>query len=44
LENDLVESSEVGSQMVQLRSYSEIGDSQRGRETVNTEVEGFIML
>jgi hypothetical protein len=36
----LVESSAVGSQLVQLKSCSEIGDSQRGLETVNTAVEG----
>jgi hypothetical protein len=34
------ESSAVGIQLVQLGSCSEIGDSQRGRDAVNTEVEG----
>jgi hypothetical protein len=29
----------IGSQVVQLGSYSEIGDSQQGREAVNTEAE-----
>jgi hypothetical protein len=37
-------SSEVGSQLVQLGTYSEIGDSQRGSEAVNTEVEGSTAL
>jgi hypothetical protein len=32
--------SAVGSQLVQLGSCSEIGDSQRRRDAVNTEVEG----
>jgi hypothetical protein len=41
LVSDLVVlSSAVGSQLVQLESCSEIGDSQPGREAVNTEVEG----
>jgi hypothetical protein len=31
-------SSAVGSQLIQPGSFSEIGDSQRGREAVNTEV------
>jgi hypothetical protein len=35
-----VKSSDAGSQLVHLGSCSEIGDSQRGREAVNTEVEG----
>jgi hypothetical protein len=42
LENDLVESSTVGSQIVQLGSYSEIGD--RRREAVSIEVEGSTAL
>jgi hypothetical protein len=37
--SDIVESSAVGSQLVQLENCSEIGDSQREREAVNTEVE-----
>jgi hypothetical protein len=37
--SDLFESWAVGSQLVQLGSCSEIGDSQRGCEAVNTEVE-----
>jgi hypothetical protein len=39
--SDLVESSAVGSQLVQLRSCS---DSQRGLEAVNTEVDGSAAL
>jgi hypothetical protein len=37
-------SSAVGSQLNQLRSYSEIGDSQQGCEAVNMEVEGSTAL
>jgi hypothetical protein len=37
-------SSAVGSKLVQPGSCSEIGDSQRGREAVNTEVEGSAAL
>jgi hypothetical protein len=37
-------SSAVGSQLIQPGSCSEIGDSQRGREAVNTEVEGSTVL
>jgi hypothetical protein len=44
LVSDLVMSSAVGSQSVQLGSCSEIGESQRGREAVNTEVEGSTVL
>jgi hypothetical protein len=33
-------SSAVGSQLVQFGSCSEVGDSQRGREAVNTKVYG----
>jgi hypothetical protein len=39
-----VESSAIGSQLVQLGSCGEIGDSQRGHEAVNTEVEGTTAL
>jgi hypothetical protein len=39
LVSDLVESSTAVSQLVQLACCSKIGDSQRGCETVNTEVE-----
>jgi hypothetical protein len=39
LVNKLVFISAVGSQLVQLWSCSEIGDSQLRREAVNTEVE-----
>jgi hypothetical protein len=34
----------VGSQLDQLRSCSEIGDSQKGHEAVNREVEGSTAL
>jgi hypothetical protein len=34
----------VASLRVQFRSCNEIGDSQRGREAVNTEVEGSTAL
>jgi hypothetical protein len=37
--SDLVEISAVGSQLVQVGSCSEIGESTRGFEAVNTEVE-----
>jgi hypothetical protein len=37
-------SSAVGSQLVQLGSCSEIGDSKRGREAMNMEVEGSAAL
>jgi hypothetical protein len=33
-------SSAVGIQLVQLGNCSEIGDSQRGREAVNADVQG----
>jgi hypothetical protein len=39
-----LEISAAGSKLVQLGSCSEIGDSQRGREAVNTEVEGSTTL
>jgi hypothetical protein len=39
-----VESSALGSQLAQLGSCNEIGDSQRGREAVNKEVEGFTFV
>jgi hypothetical protein len=33
-----------GDELVQLGSWSQIGDSQRRREAVNTEVEGSAAL
>jgi hypothetical protein len=42
--SDLVESSTVGSQIVQLGSGSEISDRLRGREATNTEVVGITAL
>jgi hypothetical protein len=41
---ELVENSVFGSQLVQLGSSSETGDSQQGREAVNTKVEGSTAL
>jgi hypothetical protein len=39
-----VERSAVGNQLVQLGSYSEIGDSQRGHEAMNAEAEEAMAL
>jgi hypothetical protein len=44
LVNKLVFSSAVESQFIQLGSCSEMGDSQRRREVVNTELEGSMAL
>jgi hypothetical protein len=44
LVNKLLFISAVGSQLIQLGSCCEIGDSQRRHEAVNTEVEGCTAL
>jgi hypothetical protein len=42
--SDLVLSLSVGSQLVQLRIFNEIGNGQRGCEAMNTEVGGSTAL
>jgi hypothetical protein len=44
VESSWIESSAVGSQLVQLWSCTETGDNQEGHEAVNTEVEGSTAL
>lgn len=34
----------VGNRLIQLRSFSEIGDRQQGHEAMNTEVEACTAL